>query len=62
MLPDVAETVIDYARQHNITKIIAEAPRPRWLDSLRGSVVDRLIRRAATLMFTISGGPRRCDR
>ena len=33
----VAETVIDFAREHNITKIIAGKPlRPRWFELLRG--------------------------
>jgi two-component system sensor histidine kinase KdpD len=42
--PDVAGAVIEYARQHNVTKIIVgKPPRPRWLELLRGSVVDRLI-------------------
>ncbi len=40
----VAETVLHYARQHNITKIIAGKPlRSRWDELWRGSVVDRLI-------------------
>jgi two-component system sensor histidine kinase KdpD len=56
--PDVAETVIDYARQHNITKIIAgKPPRTRWLDLLRGSVVDRLILQSGDIdVYVISGG------
>jgi len=41
----VAETVLEYAHRHNITKIIAGKPvRSRWIEALRGSVVDRLIR------------------
>jgi len=45
----VPATVLDYARSHNITKIIAGKPlRPRWQELLRGSIVDQLIR---------SGGP-----
>jgi two-component system, OmpR family, sensor histidine kinase KdpD len=41
----VADSVLTYARQHNITKIIAGKPlRPRWMDLLRGSVVDQIIR------------------
>ena len=39
-----AETVLDYARSHNITKIIAGKPlRSRWLELVRGSLVDQLI-------------------
>ena len=41
----VVDIVIEYARSHNITKIIAGKPlRPRWRELLQGSVVDRLIR------------------
>jgi two-component system sensor histidine kinase KdpD len=41
----VAETVVEYARKHNVTKIIAGKPaRSRWLELLRGSVVDQIIR------------------
>ncbi len=41
----VAETIIDYARRHNITKIIiGKSRRSPWLELLRGSVVDQLIR------------------
>jgi two-component system sensor histidine kinase KdpD len=40
----VAEAILTYARQHNITKIIAGKPlRPRWLDWLRGSLVNQII-------------------
>ena len=41
----VATTVLAYARRHNVTKIIAGKPvYSRWIEFLRGSVVDRLIR------------------
>src|SRR6185312_865955 len=40
-----AETVLNYARSHNFTKIIAGKPlRSRWLELVRGSLVDQLIR------------------
>lgn len=46
----VAETAVDYARSHNITKIIAGKPmRPRWQELLRGSLVDRLIRNSGAI-------------
>ena len=33
----VVGTVMDYARRHNITKIVTGKPaRPRWIDLLRG--------------------------
>ena len=41
----VAATVLEYARTHNVTKIIAGKPlRSRWHDWLRGAIVDQLIR------------------
>ncbi len=41
----VAETVMEYAHRHNVTKVIAGKPiHSRWIEFLRGSVVDRLIR------------------
>ena len=41
----VPESVFKYAREHNITKIIAGKPlHPRWREILFGSVVDQLIR------------------
>lgn len=46
----VVETTIDYARAHNVTKIIAGKPlRSRWHELLRGSVVDQLIRRSGPI-------------
>ncbi len=40
-----AEIILDFAREHNITKIIAGRPaRSRWHEVLRGSVIDRLMR------------------
>ena len=52
-----AETVLNYARRHNITKIIIGKPvRPRWLDWVRGSAVDQLIRRSGPIdVYVISG-------
>jgi two-component system sensor histidine kinase KdpD len=40
----IAETIIDYARRHNITKIIAGKPvRSHWFDFLHNSLVDQII-------------------
>jgi two-component system, OmpR family, sensor histidine kinase KdpD len=40
----VPETLLGYAHQYNITKIIAGKPlRPRWQELIRGSLVDQLI-------------------
>lgn len=47
---NVADAILSYARQHNVTKIIAGKPmRPRWLELLRGSVVDRLIQHSGNI-------------
>ncbi|HEX7588523.1 MAG TPA: DUF4118 domain-containing protein, partial [Anaerolineae bacterium] len=53
----VAETVLQYARAHNITKIIAGKPvRSRWIELLRGSVVDQIIRQSGNIdVYVISG-------
>jgi len=46
----VAETILEYARRHNVTKVIAGKPlHPRWLEMLRGSVVDQLIRNSGQI-------------
>lgn len=53
----VADTVLEYARRNNITKILAGKPlRPRWFELLRGgSVVDQVIRGSGTIdVFVIS--------
>lgn len=55
--PSVAEEVIQYARAHNITKIVVGASRgPWWLDLVRGAVVDKIIRASgATDVYVIRG-------
>lgn len=55
----VVDAVIDYARSHNVTKIIAGKPlRPRWQELLRGSVVDQLIRRSGPIdVYVVSSAP-----
>jgi two-component system sensor histidine kinase KdpD len=41
----VAEAIAAHARDHNVTKIIAGKPlQPRWLELLRGSIVEQIIR------------------
>jgi two-component system sensor histidine kinase KdpD len=41
---NIASTIIDYARKHNITRIlIGKTLRPRWQEFVFGSVVDQLI-------------------
>jgi two-component system sensor histidine kinase KdpD len=46
----IAQTIMDYARKHNVTKIVAGKPvRPRWLDLMRGAMVDELIYRSGDI-------------
>jgi two-component system sensor histidine kinase KdpD len=40
----IPDTVLTYAKKHNITKIVVGKPiRPRWREILSGSIVDQLI-------------------
>ena len=52
----VPESVIEFARRQNITKIIVGKPlRPRWLELINGSVVDEIIRRSGQIdVYVIS--------
>ncbi len=54
----VADAVIEFARQHNITKIIAGKPlRPRWFEILRGTVIDQIIRNSGQIdVYVVSEG------
>ena len=54
---DVAETIIQYARRENITKIIAGKPlRPRWTELFRTYTTDEIIRRSGDIdVYVISG-------
>lgn len=58
---DVVSALTDFARAHNITKIIAGKPiRPRWQELVRGSVVDTLIRTSGDIdVYVISAAPER---
>ncbi len=53
---NVASSVIAYARQHNITRIIVgKTLRPRWQEYLFGSIVDQLIHDSGTIdVYVIS--------
>jgi two-component system sensor histidine kinase KdpD len=55
----IAETVVDYARRTNITKILIGKPiYPRWRELLRGSVADQIIRASGPIdVHVISGVP-----
>ena len=46
----VADTLLEYARQNNITQIIIGRPlRSSWQELIRGSIVNRLIRRSGKI-------------
>jgi two-component system sensor histidine kinase KdpD len=53
---NVAAIAIDYARKHNITRIIiGKTLRPRWQEFVFGSVVDQLIHNSGTIdVYVIS--------
>jgi two-component system, OmpR family, sensor histidine kinase KdpD len=52
-----AETILQYAHNRNVTKLVAGKPvQPRWRDVLFGSVVDDLIRHSGEIdVYVISG-------
>jgi two-component system, OmpR family, sensor histidine kinase KdpD len=52
----VVDGLVQYARHHNITKIVAGKPlHPRWRGWWRGSVVDQIIRRGPEIdLYVIS--------
>jgi two-component system, OmpR family, sensor histidine kinase KdpD len=52
----IAETLVAYARTHNVTKIVAGKPLyARWRELLRGSIVDQLIRQSGQIdVYVIS--------
>jgi two-component system sensor histidine kinase KdpD len=55
----IAEEIVNFARQKNITKIVAGKPiRPRWKDILFGSPVDELVRLSGEIdVYVITGEP-----
>ncbi len=55
----VAPAVMEFAQKNNITKIIAGKPKqPRWLELLRGSTVDQIIRQSGLVdVYVISSEP-----
>jgi len=54
----VANAVVEFAHQHNVTKIIAGKPlRPRLFEILRGSVIDQIIRNSGHIdVYVVSEG------
>lgn len=54
---DVADEVLRFARENNVTQIIVgTSTRVRWFDRLRGSVAQDLVRKAGGINVHISGG------
>jgi two-component system sensor histidine kinase KdpD len=52
----VASTVVEYANTHNISKVVVGRPqRSRWMELLRGSVADQLIRQSENIDVYIIG-------
>jgi two-component system sensor histidine kinase KdpD len=53
---NIASTIIDYARRHNITRIVVgKTLRPRWQEYVFGSIVDQLIHYSGTIdVYVIS--------
>jgi two-component system, OmpR family, sensor histidine kinase KdpD len=51
------KVILDYARRHNITRILVGKPlRPVWQERLQGSLVNKLIRESGPIdVFVISG-------
>ena len=48
--PDVARLIVEFARQHNVTRIVIGKPLGRsLLDIFRGSPVDRLVRESGEI-------------
>ena len=55
---NVAAILLEYARQHNVTRIIiGKTLRPRWQEFVFGSVVDQLIHNSGQIdVYVISSG------
>jgi len=60
---DAAKTLLKFAREHNITKIIAGKPvTSRWRDRFRVSLVDRLVRQGGDIdVYVTAGDPAPSD-
>jgi two-component system, OmpR family, sensor histidine kinase KdpD len=54
----VPDTLIDYAKKHNITRIIiGKTLRPRWKEIVFGSIVDQMIHKSGDIdVYVISSG------
>ena len=55
---DLAEDMLDYAREHNFTQlVVGKSQRSRWFEWRHGSVVDRLVREARGLTVQVITEP-----
>jgi len=56
---DVAGTLLAYAREHNVTKIVLGKPaHPRWRDALFGSLVNDVVRGSGDIDVSVISGER----
>jgi two-component system sensor histidine kinase KdpD len=55
-----SQTIMDFARKNNVTKIIVGKPlRPRWQEFVRGSLVDHLIHQSGDIDIYVVTSPDR---
>ncbi len=54
----VSDSVLEYAHDHNITKIVVGKPlRSRWYDFIQGSMIDQIIRKSGKIdVYVVSEG------
>jgi len=53
---DISREILEFANRHNVTLIVAGFPgRGRWAELLRGSVVDKLVRRSGSIHVLVIG-------
>lgn len=53
----VSETLVAYARQHNVTRIVIGKPtHSRWRDWLRGSLINEVVRGSGEIDIHVIGG------
>jgi two-component system sensor histidine kinase KdpD len=54
---NIVTTLLDYAREHNVTQIIlGKARRPHWFELLHGSVVHEIVRRSGDITVSVIAG------
>lgn len=53
----VADTLVEFARKENITRLlIGRPPRPNWLEFFGGSLVDQVLRKSGSIEVFVIGG------